>query len=93
MTTNEIEKVAIDLGNHLAMQLTPSNEAMKAVGWLQGAITSTLTTLTAKHEEEKAAMVREILDAMVDGVRINKTIEAIAAKHRVDLSKTDVTTD
>ena len=60
-----------------------------------------MTYLTQKHEEEKAAMVREILHGIGDYESKNQDkgwlkavtenhIKAIAAKH-VDLSKTDVT--
>jgi len=70
------------------------------------AILDCMDRMTQKHEEEKAAMVREIHQEVMDTIDfyekrsgsvitpvftdVNTDIRTIATKHNVDLSKTDV---
>jgi len=78
--------------------MTTTNEIMASF-CLEGKITEQhatdikeiITTLTAKHEEEKAAMVREMLSTRCVDIIYASDIKTIAAKYAVDLSKTDVT--
>ena len=98
MTTNEIEKIITEFCDQ------PLNFYEKAEGveWMR----NMLTTLTQKHEEEKAALLNEVIEEVgyynngcgccsSSGPEGGAThwIKEIAAKHNIDLSKTDVTTE
>ena len=106
MTTNEIEKVVEEYEQDIRMALIGAKndpQAPKSTHYWEilQKLRSTLTTLTAKHEEEKAALY-EAMTNQLYGMNLNishaeqanmfREIEIVAAKHNVDLSKTDVTT-
>ena len=57
--------------------------------WLR----TTLTTLTQKHEEEKAAVLKQIVDTFDESGNqdARNCVLFIARENGVDLSKTDVT--
>jgi lipid II:glycine glycyltransferase (peptidoglycan interpeptide bridge formation enzyme) len=103
MKTNEIDKI-VEVKSLRAGDCLPDEDVVNA-----SQVVDMLTTLTAKHEEEKASMVREIIakaqlvknpietaTGTIDGsfYQIYRgNVELVAKQHGVDLSKTDVTTN
>ena len=56
-----IEHIVKTFGNELAMHLTPSNEAMKAVRFAREVLTDVSTTLQAEHEREMGELFDKVL--------------------------------
>ena len=81
MTTNEIEKIITEFCDQ------PLNFYEKAEGveWMR----NMLTTLTQKHEEEKAAMLNRIENLL----RVGADPLTVVVLERGLLSKTDVITE